>query len=205
MTLMEVFRRFEEPVQIRRRGARSAKEQVANGLRLGFGCGIFFISFMLMTAGFTRLIWSNSGTRVVGSDWIGWLELSTATILLLASAHVWHLLVGAYLLFGFFKAALVLFTGQYLYPPHQPVARTQAAELMLFALGGLVLLFRMFEIRLSFADRAALTIFVLVLVSGQMNASASIVGLAVLALAWCIAWAAKSDRRKQTQEASAGR
>lgn len=205
MTLMEALRRFEEPVQIRRRGARSVKEQVTDGLRLGIGCGIFFVASMLIAAGFARLLRSNSGARLVWSDWVGWLEVATATILLLASAHVWHLLVAGYLLFGFFKAVLVLFTGQYLYPPHQPVARLQAVELALFALAGLVLLFRMVEVRLSFTDRAALTIFVLVLISGRMNASASIIGLAVLALAWCIAWARRGGRRKQTEQVSAGR
>ena len=143
---------------------RSAKEQAKNGLRLGLSSGVFLIALMFLGNGLRQVAWPvASAQEPFGSNWVGWVEIVISGVLLWFTAQVWLLLLGGFALFGFIKGVLVLITGQELYPPHRPFPRTESAEIAVFALTTLLLLFRFVNAAPTTLDRCALTLYVFAL------------------------------------------
>src|SRR5262245_19841120 len=72
---------------------RSRKEQVRNGLRLGVGIVAFLIAAGLLGNGLRRMVSSVSTLHLVWSDWVAWLQICIALVVLFLTAQVWLILV----------------------------------------------------------------------------------------------------------------
>jgi hypothetical protein len=170
---------------------RSVKEQARSGLRLGIGAGAFLIAMMLLGSGLTRVVSLVPPHHLVWSDWLGWVEISLACVMLLATAQVWFWLVGGYALFGLGKSILVLVSGKVPYT-YRTVPRLEAGEAALFTMATLLLLFRFVDTGPNIMDRVSLTFYVLAIAwSGHSAATTSVdpllaAGLIGLTISWCV-------------------
>lgn len=170
---------------------RSFKAQAKNGLRLGLGLGLFLIAAMLLGSGLDRM---GAGRSLPGLDWIGWLEIIVALSLMIATAHIWLLLLAGFAIFAFGKAVAILVTG------HGPFTRWESALIAAFALTSLALLVRFAVERPNILDRCALTFYLLTLVWNRNGVDGSpktlALGVTPLAVCWCISWWRKTSRSK---------
>jgi hypothetical protein len=187
---------------------RSRKEQVGNGLRLGIGAGAFLIAVMLLGSGLKRVVSSVPPQHLVWSDWVAWVQICIALVLLFVTAQVWLMVVGGYAFFGLAKVLLVLISGKDFHAPYRPIPRLEALAVAFFALTTLVLLFRFVDTRPSILDRVALTFYVLAIavgLSGDRAASTLIdswptAGLIALAISWCVyRWKTTKPRTPEAQ------
>lgn len=165
--------------------------QINNGLRLGGGLGLFFVA--AVTIGVTV-----SGLNDVASGHLRfWPDVAIATgligvamVILIFTARIWILYIAGCLLVAIPKLLIVAVTGKSLYS-HEPFSGLQAAELALFSLLSLYLIYRVTVIhKPSPIDRLAFTFFLLALVFGLSRQGFAIVavwqvaGVAALWLAW---------------------
>jgi hypothetical protein len=187
---------------------RSRGEQVEIGLRLGISAGAFLVAAMLLGNGLPRVVSSGPPYHLIWSDWVSWIEVSLACLLLYATAGIWVLLVGGIAFFGVGKSILMLVTGSE--PYHgQHVPRLEAAEGLFFCLATLLLIFRFWETRPSILDRVTLTFYVFVIAwYGQSSVSTSVdlrvaAGLIALVISWCVyRWKETKPQRKATKPRS---
>jgi hypothetical protein len=168
-----------------------AKAQIKSGLRVGGNLAAFMIAVVFLQIGLGRVAWASLHPPV-WSDWVGWLLISAAGLLLLLSAHVWLFLLAGCALFALGKSMIVVITGKYMYSPHAAFPRLEAAEIGVLALITLVLMVRLAASSLTIIDRFALTFYVFTLAlawHGNANFSLAnpwqLAGLGALIVSWC--------------------
>lgn len=198
MSLIELVQFFEEPV-FNERDSRSPGDQVKSGLRLGFGCGFFLIGIMLLGSSLKRLGSTAPLAHHPGwSDWMGWMEFGGAILLLIASAHIWHWLLGGVTLAAFVKSVFFLIF-MALSGAHAPRGQALSlVEIAAFSLATMALLFRFINTRLTLVDRIALTLFMIASLWGVwrgLTLAGASISLAILAISWCL------DRWRKLHEA----
>jgi len=169
----------------------STRRQIRNGLRIAGGMGLFLIAAMILGvaidglqagAGHLRL-WPN------GAIALGLIVLVTAILVL--SARVWILYIAGCLLFALPKCFIVIASGRDFYSPHAPFSRLVAAELGLFSLVSLFLIYRVTQNHApGIVDRMAFTFFTLALVFAFSRQEFAVIAIWQVAgvVALCLAW-----------------
>jgi hypothetical protein len=142
------------------------------------------------------------------SDWVAWIEIGIAVVLLFLTAQVWLLLVGAFAFRGFVYGVMLLIAGKEIFAPFRPIPRVEAAAGAFFALTTLLLLSRFIETRPSILDRIALTFYVLAAAFAFFGHRAAstlidpwlIAGWIGLAVSWCVhRWKTTKARTPEAQ------
>ena len=179
----------------------STKRQIRNGLRSGGSLGLFFIAAMLFGIALDGMDAQTSGHFRLWPDGIittGLIVLAAAITLL--TAREWILYIGGCLLFAIPKCLLVMASGRNFYAANEPFARLWGAELLLFTISSLILIYRVVARHApSISDRLALTFWLICFVFGLTRQNLSVIGLwhlmglAALFLAW---WLTLKKRRK---------
>jgi hypothetical protein len=161
---------------------------------------MWLIAIMLMASGLTRIIGAATYHSIVPGEWFGWFELVAACALFMLSAHIWYMLLGGYLLFGFAKFIVFLIIGQSLSARHVLSPRLDVGIQAAFALLAITLLFQFFGIWLNIVDRIALTIYMFTFFQFG-NIAVQSLGIIALAISWGIRRLIKHRNRRYYQEA----
>ena len=180
----------------------STKQQIRSGLRIGGGIGLFWVAAMLLGVAVDGLhAGAPDHLRLWPDGAIATGLIALAAVILLLSARVWILYIAGCLLFALPKCLVVIVSGRDFYSPHAPFSRLEAAELGLFSLVSLFLIYRVtVNHALTVADRIAFTFFMFSLVFGFSRQDFAFVaiwqvaGVAVLCLAWLLS---RTKHRKQ--------
>jgi hypothetical protein len=178
----------------------STKKQIKSGLRLGGGMGASLIAAMLIGISVDGLqsaaprhlqLWPDAA--VAGG------LFALATVILMLTSRVWVIYLAGCLLFAIPKCVIVIMSGRDFYSPHGPFSRLEAAELLLFFVVSLFLMYRMLASHIpTILDRLAITLYLVSFVFG-LNGHFSrdlpwqVVGLAGLSVAWWLSY--KKHRR----------
>jgi hypothetical protein len=183
----------------------STKKQIKNGLRMGGGIGAFWIAAMLVGVTLDGFQSEAPGhLRFWPDGAIAGGLLALAAVILVLTARVWVIYLAGCFLLAIPKVLTVIVSGRDFYSPHGPFSRLEAAELLLFFLASLFLMYR---ISVNHApnlfDRFALTLYLVSFVpssSGHFSLVATwqIVGLTSLFVAWYLA--RKKRRRHPTND-----
>jgi len=164
---------------------KSTKEKALSGLRIGASLGAFLIGGMLMGDGFDLIVQSTATQDVFRTACRGWAELIVAAVILFFTARTWLMLLAGCMLFGTFKALILLASASF--PAGGVSTRGEALAVLLYCVATLLLLFRFAHKTPNPLDKIALTIFVFCLWPAATNSAFSWwqgVGLMVLLLAW---------------------
>jgi hypothetical protein len=180
------------------------EKQINNGVRLGLGIAGLLVGAGLFAVGLGRIL---GGTipphHIVWLDPLGWFEVMAGAAILIASANVWWQLLAGCMALGFFKCIGILITGSGPQAPFRPFPRPLALEVMFIAAATLALMWRFNKGHMTILDRVALTLYVFSFALWYRTsdsefsraAVSSGVGLAVLAIAWCVhRWAPHKKR-----------
>lgn len=159
----------------------SVRQQIRSGLRWGGGLAVFLVAMLPLVDGLRRTVWAaHSDQRV---EPIGWLEILVAGAMFASTASVWVYYLLGCMVFGAIKGiALVAMGGS--------GAPLQAAELLLFIFGTILLLIGIVGRPITTLDRITLTLFVF---SVGWHADRGLfvpdlslfVGLVFLFVSWC--------------------
>ncbi len=182
----------------------STKKQIKNGLRMGGGIGAFWIAAMLIGVTLDGLQSEAPGHLRLWPDGViaGGL-LALAAVILVLTARIWVIYLAGCFLFVIPRVVIVIVSGRDFYSP-RPFSRSEAAELFVFFLASLFLMYR---ISVNHApnlfDRFALTLYLISFVpssSGHFSLVATwqIVGLISLFVAWYLS--RKKRRRHLTND-----
>lgn len=181
----------------------STKKQIKNGLRMGGGLGAFFIAAMITGVTVDGLRSEASGhLRLWPDGAIAGGLLAFSAVILVLTARVWIIYIAGCLFFAIPKIVTVIVSGRDLYFPHGPFSRFEAAELLVFFLASLFLIYRISVNHVpALFDRFAFTLYLAAFVlvpSGYFSLVASwqIAGLAVLFVAWYLS--RKKHKRHRT-------
>lgn len=160
----------------------TAKRQIKNGLRWGGGLAVFLVAMLPLIDGLRRTVWAAYAHDPMES--IGWLELGIAAALFASTASVWVYYILGCMIFGAIKGIALIAAGG-------SGATLQAAELLVFILGTILLLVTIVLRPTTLFDRITLTLFVFSIGwradRGLFEPSPSLfVGLAFLFLSWCV-------------------
>jgi hypothetical protein len=169
----------------------SIKRQIRNGLRVGGGIGAFWIAAMLIGVSMEGLQSVAPGHVRLWPDVAvaGGLIVLAAGIMML-TARIWVLYLAGCLLVAIPKCLIVITSGRDFYSPHDPFSRLEAAEIALFSIGSLLLMYRILANHVpTMLDRMAFTLYVVSFafeLSGHFSIAApwQIVALAALFVAW---------------------
>lgn len=175
----------EEPV------AKSVKEQIQSGLRLGAGLGAFLISGFVVSDARSRIQLLSSYHHKGWTDWVVWLELVIITVLLLSSVHVWFQWLAGCSVFGILKGLVGLFVGRDLLPLQQvPSTRIISLILTVYCIATLTLLVRFRKGKFSVTDRIAVTLFFLCLLLPDSSFPSiwQLAGISILFVPWLVHW-----------------
>jgi hypothetical protein len=171
----------------------STKKQIKNGLRVGGQLGLFLIAAMILGIAIEGLQAGAGHLKPWPDGAIAAGLIALAAAILLLTARVWILYIAGCLLFAIPKCLIVIASGRNFYYPHEPFSRMEAAELGLFSLVSLFLIYRvMVNHTPAVVDRMAFTFFVFSLVFGLSQQDFALVaiwqvaGLAGLCLAWLL-------------------
>jgi len=180
----------------------STKKQIKNGLRIGGGIGLFWVAAMLLGVAVDGLRAAPDHLRLWPDGAIAAGLIALATVILLLTARVWILYIAGCLLFAIPKCLVVMGSGKGFYSPLAPFSRLEAAELGLFSLVSLFLIYRVTVNHApTVADRIAFTFFTFSLVFGLSRQDFAFVaiwqvaGVAVLCLAWLLSRRQHGGRR----------
>jgi len=168
--------------------ARSVREQIQSGLRLGGGLGVFLIGALLLGQARTRLEALSSHSQPGWLDWVIWLEVILGVGLLFSTAHVWYQLLAGCLIFGAVKGLIALLTGREIFPLRQvPATHIASLTVVAYCIVTLLLMVRFMDRKLAMVDRIALTFFFLCLLPvGSFPSVWPIVGLVGLVASWAV-------------------
>ncbi|MGD0567522.1 MAG: hypothetical protein ABSA78_03880 [Candidatus Sulfotelmatobacter sp.] len=168
----------------------STKRQIKNGLRIGGGIGAFWIAAMLVGVTLDGLQDAPGHLRLWPDGAIAGGLLALAAAILVLTARIWIIYIAGCLLFAIPKVIAVIVSGKDFYSPHGPFSRLEAAELLVFCLASLFLIYRISANHAPTPfDRFAFTLYLASFVlaaSGDFSPLATwqIVGLAALFVAW---------------------
>jgi hypothetical protein len=169
----------------------STKKQIKSGLRLGLGVGAFWIAAMLVGVGADVLQSTAPGRLPLWPDGaVAGALIALAAVILILTARVWVIYLAGCLLFAVPKLVIVIASGRDFYSPRGPFSRLEAAELGLFVLASLFLMYRIFANRIpTVVDRLAISLYLVCFAfsfRGHFSVFApwQIVGLAALLVAW---------------------
>lgn len=180
------------------------ERQIKNGLRLGGGIGAFLIAAVLIGIAIDRLTDAAPGQLKLWPDVaIATGLIALAAVILIITARIWILYIAGCLLFAIPKFLIVAVSGRSLYS-HESFSSLQAAELALFSVVSIFLIYRVTAIhRPGIADRLAFTFFLLALVFGLSRKDFTIVaiwqvaGVAALWLAWLMSRKRRTRRNQR--------
>jgi hypothetical protein len=151
-----------------------------------------------MGSGLGRILGSAASHRITWADWIGWAELVFAAAILLFTARIWLMLLGGYMLFGVFNGLVVFATGSF--ASHGFSTRMEPLAVAFYCFATLALMFRFAKSPPTVLDRVALTVYLFCLwpaASGSAFSWWQVVGLATLAVSWCVfLWRASRGRQR---------
>jgi len=171
----------------------STKTQIKNGLRVGGRLGLFFIAAMILGVAIDGLQAGAGHLKPWPDGAIAASLIALATVIVLLTARVWILYIAGCLLFAIPKCLILIASGKNFYSSHEPFSRLAAAELGLFFLVSLFLIYRVTVNHAPMAiDRVAFTFFTFSLVFGLSQREFALVavwqgaGLAALCLAWLL-------------------
>jgi hypothetical protein len=171
----------------------STKKQIKNGLRVGGGIAAFWIAAMLIGISMEGLQSAAPGHLRLWPDAVvagGLIALASAIMML--TARIWVLYLAGCLLVAIPKCLIAIASGRDFYSPHGPFSRLEAAEIAMFSLGSLFLMYRIVANHVpTMLDRTAFTLYVVCFafgLSGHFSIISpwQIVGLAALFVAWWI-------------------
>jgi len=190
----------------------STNQQIKNGLRIGGGIGSFWVAAMLLGIAVDGLrAGAPDRLRLWPDGAIAAGLIALATVILLLTARVWILYIAGCLLFAFWKFLIVIASGRNFYSPHEPFSRLEAADLALFSLISLFLIYRVVQSHTPTAiDRWAFTLFTFCLVFGLSRQNVALMaiwqllGLAALCVAWFLARRKHSKHRAGAAHTSFG-
>lgn len=163
--------------------ARSVKNQIKRGLRLGIGLAGFFVAMAPLVDGLRRIVWEPSAPQLAWTQVIGWLELLVAAALLIYTAGVWMQWAAGCMLIGSLKGIFMSLMGGPNPPPH-------LAALVGFFVVSLVLMAGIALRGVTLFDRITLTFYVFCIAwhanKGLFEEPVSLaLGLAALVASWC--------------------
>ena len=177
------------------------KKQIESGLRIGCSLAGFFIAVMLFGLSLERFRGDPTHLRFWPDGAVAASTILVAVFIILFTARVWILYLAGCLLFAIPKLLITIASGHNFYAPHEPFSRSGAAELLLFSVASLFLLFRMTQNHTPvIADRFAFTFFTFCFVFGLSRQNAAtvafwhVLALATLTLTWFLA--RKKHRRR---------
>jgi hypothetical protein len=179
----------------------STKKQIKNGLRIGCGMGAFLIAAIITGVALDGLRSEASGhLRLWPEGVIASGLLALAALILVFTARVWIIYIAGCLLLAIPKIVTVILSGRDFYAPRGAFPRFEAAELLVFFLASLFLIYRISVNHVpSLFDRFAFTLYLAALVlapSRPMSlASWQMVGLAALFVAWYLSRKRHTRRR----------
>jgi hypothetical protein len=175
---------------------RTVAEQVKTGFRLAGGILSFCASLFLLAYGLDA-VWSDG--HFASSAWLGWAELSLATVLIPLTMHLWIQFFAGCVAFGFLKSVIVIIAGRDWFPPHFAFSRLEAAEIAFFFGATLVWLIRFAKTRPELADRIAIVIYLFSFLGYRNNPHFSIVpgGVGLIALFLASSFSRWRGRRPQ--------
>jgi hypothetical protein len=183
------------------------KSQIKNGLRIGGGMGAFLIAAMLAGVALDGLRSQASGhLRLWPDGAIAGGLLALAAVILALTARVWIIYIAGCLLIAIPKIVTVIVSGKDFYSPHSPFSRLEAAELLVFFIASLFLIYRISVNHVpTVFDRFAFTLYLASFVlapSGHFSLVAlwQIIGLAALFVAWYLS---RNRHRKHRTTSSA--
>jgi hypothetical protein len=169
----------------------STKTQIKSGLRVGGQLGLFFIAAMILGVAIDGIQAGAGHLKPWPDGAIAAGLIAMAMAILLLTARVWILYIAGCLLFAIPKCLMLIASGRNFYSPHEPFSRLVAAELGLFFLVSLFLVYRLTVNQApAVVDRLAFTFFMFSLVFGLSQRNFALVaiwqiaGLAALCLAW---------------------
>jgi hypothetical protein len=181
----------------------STKRQIKNGLRIGGSLGALWIAAMLIGVSMEGLESVAPGhLRLWPDGAIAGGLLALGAVILVITARVWIIYIAGCLLFAIPKIVTVMVSGKDFYSPHDPFSRSEAAELLVFFLASLFLIYRISVNHVpTLFDRFAFTLYLASFVlapSGHFSLVSSwqIVGLAALLVAWHLS--RKKHRKRPT-------
>jgi hypothetical protein len=166
---------------------KATKRQIVSGLRIGSALGVFLIATILMSQGLARILGLEGSHPTAWTDWIGWIELSIAAVMLVLTARTWLVLVGGYMLFGAIKGAFLFASGNF--PYHGFSTRVEPLELAIYGVLTLALLYRFAENPPTVLERVALTAYWFCFLYPSYGPTfalsrSQMIGLAILLAAW---------------------
>jgi hypothetical protein len=175
--------------------SRAVREQITSGFRLVGRIVLFCVLLFLLAYGLNA-VWSDD--HFVWSAWAGWAELFLAAALIPLTMHLWIQFFAGCVAFGFLKSLLVTIAGRDWFPPHLPLSRLEAAEMVFFFGATLTWLTRFAKDRPALPDRIAIALYLFFFLGSRNNPRFSMslagVGLIALFLAWCASrWGESSD------------
>jgi len=179
---------------------RSIRQQIANGLRLGSGLGLFLIGAMLIGLGFRGVGLLAPVRSIIWSNWLGWIELIVGAVTLVMSAQIWYQLLAGCMLCGFVKCLTIMVTGKDMFPPHRSFTLAESVGIALFCLVSLLLMARFAKNPPNSLDSVSLTVWVLCLWPATNNGSSLwwAVGLFALCISWGFSHWCSAQRRKRS-------
>jgi hypothetical protein len=182
----------------------TTKKQIKNGLRLGGGMALFLIAAMMISVaveGFQDI--APGHLRLWPDVAIATGLIGVAAVIMALTARIWILYIAGCLLFAIPKFLIVAVSARSLYS-HERFSSLEAAELALFSLVSLFLIYRVtVSHRPGAVDRLAFAFFLLALVLGLSERSFAVVatwqvaGVVALWLAWFL------SRKKRAHKAGA--
>ena len=170
----------------------ATERQIRNGVRIGGSLGLFLIAGTLLSIGVDGLQAADSNHLQLWPDAAIAASLITAALVIMVlTARVWILYIAGCLLFAIPKCLVVLLSGRNFYAPHEPFSRLEAAEIVLFSVASLFLIYRITRSHTpNVTDRMAFTVFVICFVFGLSRQNLAVIGLwqalglAALIVAW---------------------
>ena len=169
-------------------------KQVKSGLRLGAGIGLFLVAVATLGFVLDRVNDAAPGhLRFWPGGVIAGILIALSVGILVLTARVWILYIGGCLLFAVEKSLMVIANGRSFYSPHEPFPRLLAAEVGLFSMLSLFLIYRLtVSHKPVMFDRFAFTLFTFAFVFGCSQHSLGLIalwhlaGLAVLCFTWLL-------------------
>lgn len=174
---------------------------------MGGGIGAFWIAAMLIGISMEGLQSVAPGHLRLWPDVVGAGGLIALAVgIMMLTARIWVLYLAGCLLVAIPKCLIVIASGRDFYSPHGPFSRLEAAEIALFSLGSLFLMYRILANHVpTMLDRMMFTFYVVSFafaLSGHFSIVApwQIVGLAALFVAWLLS--RKKHRRHPARSVS---
>ncbi|HET9405701.1 MAG TPA: hypothetical protein VFO39_00540 [Candidatus Sulfotelmatobacter sp.] len=169
---------------------------------MGLTLGAFFVAAMLIGIAMDGLSAADpSHLRFWPDVVIATILVASALAIMVLTARVWILYIAGCLLFAIPKCLIIIATGRNLYFPLGPFSRLEAAEITLYSLVSLFLIYRVTKTQKpAVIDRVASTAFATCFVFGLTRQNLAFLGLwqalglAALGIAWLLA-SRKHSRR----------